>query len=147
MTDIAKFTDLLDDPEIRLLIFALAHSGHDLVPENPGAGRLRALAFRTLAGVDSGQRQSWLSTDAHKLPMAVVQVRAILGEQVLTEVGAYVRTEAESVAWQLAAVLPDLIDAMSPDGTLLSAPELAERIRLASALDDRMAGVFAPHVF
>ncbi|MET7396448.1 YidB family protein [Dactylosporangium sp. NPDC005572] len=146
MTDIANFTYLLDDPEIRLVIFGLAHSGHRLVPEHPGAARLRALVVRMLDAADAGQRQSWLSADVHKAPMTVTQVQMVLGDDVISEVGAYIRVESAYAAWQLAAVLPALTDAMSPSGALVTDAELAEQIELASDEADRTCA-FAPHVF
>ncbi|WP_238008916.1 YidB family protein [Dactylosporangium sp. AC04546] len=147
MTEITRFTYLLDDPEVRLVIFGLSHSGHALVPEHPGAARLRALVVRMLDAADAGQRSSWLSADVHKAPMTVTQVRTTLGDDVISEVGAYIRVESAHAAWQLAAVLPALMDAMSPSGALVTDAELAEQIRLATAEADRRTCAFAPHVF
>jgi uncharacterized protein YidB (DUF937 family) len=43
---------------------------------------------------------------------------------------------------QLAQLLPDLVDALTPGGELLSAPELARLMRIDVVLDDESAGAF-----
>jgi hypothetical protein len=41
MTDISKLSTLLDDPEVRVLIFGLAHVGSAHPPTESGPPRLR----------------------------------------------------------------------------------------------------------
>jgi uncharacterized protein YidB (DUF937 family) len=48
------------------------------------------------------------------------------------------------LAWQLAVVLPDLVDAVSPGGYAIEADELDQDLRAAIAADDQSAGAFGP---
>jgi uncharacterized protein YidB (DUF937 family) len=47
-----------------------------------------------------------------------------------------------AITWQLAAVLPDLVDAVSPGGQVIDASLLARELADASTNDDLSAGAF-----
>jgi hypothetical protein len=48
---------------------------------------------------------------------------------------------------QLAVVLPDLVDAVSPGGYVIEADELDQDLRAAIAADDHSAGAFGPREY
>jgi uncharacterized protein YidB (DUF937 family) len=76
--------------------------------------------------------------------MTVTQVRSALGESTLHDLARFTKSSPEEVAWQLAEVLPDLVDAVSPGGQVLPAPELGRDLATAVEIDDRSAGAFGP---
>ena len=95
---------------------------------------------------DARQYRSWLSDDASNLAMTVDQVRLTIGDGAIEDLAAFLNGNPGAVAWELAAVLPDLVDAVSPDGQVIDADRLAAEIVDASADDDRSAGAFGSHV-
>ena len=115
MNDVDKLAMLLDDPEIREMIFALGRSG-------PG-GLHRVAAVALAAG-------------------PAERVSVVLTDDVVLSVAAYVESDADEVARQLAQLLPDLLDALAPGGDLIPAADLARIIRIDVALDDEEAGAF-----
>ena len=147
MIDVGKLSTLLDDPEVRVVIFGLAHAGPPPLSGNSGASRLRAAVLRVAQSVSPDQYQNWLSAAASNSPITVDQVRAALGDDAINDVAQYARSSPGEVAWQLAAVLPDLVDAISPDGHILHAHELSRELRQAVAAADDSAGPFAPDVY
>ncbi|WP_169789842.1 YidB family protein [Actinoplanes subtropicus] len=89
------------------------------------------------------QYGSWLSDDAPNQAMTVDQVRMTIGDRALDDLAELVDGSADAVAWQLAAVLPDLVDAVTPGGAIIDADRLTQELAEASAEDDRSAGAFA----
>ena len=142
MTDINKLSTLLDDPEIRALIFGLAHVGSASPSTESGAPRLRAVVLHLADATDLEQYSSWLSDAAPNMPMTVDQVRMAIGDGAITDLALFVGGTPDATAWQLAAVLPDLVDAISPGGEVIDANRLARELAEASAYDDRSAGAF-----
>jgi uncharacterized protein YidB (DUF937 family) len=142
MTDIRKLAVLLDDPEIRVLIFGLAHVGSAVPSVEPGYSRLHAVLLRLADTTDPEQYRSWLSDDAANKSMTVDQVRATIGDAAIGDLAAFTAGGPAAVGWQLAAVLPDLVDAVSPGGAVIDADRLAREISQAVADDDRSAGAF-----
>jgi uncharacterized protein YidB (DUF937 family) len=142
MTDVSKLATLLDDPEVRLVVFGLAHT--DLAGPSAGAPRLHEVVLRLADTAEPGQYSSWLADDAPNMPMTVAQVRAALGEGCLNDLAKFTKTSPEEVAWQLAEVLPDLVDAVSPGGEVLAARVLGRDLDAAVEIDERSAGAFAP---
>ena len=78
--------------------------------------------------------------------ITVEQVRAALGDEVIGNVAGYAGSEPDEVAWQLTAILPDLVDAFSPGGAIVDPAELRKVFIDATAAGDRSAGPFAPHL-
>lgn len=142
MNDISKLSTLLDDPEVRELIFGLAHVGSVVPAAEPGAAQLHAVVIRLADTTDPEQYLSWLSDDAHNLSMTVDQVRLALGVTALADLAQYVDESPSATTWQLAMVLPDLVDAVSPGGAVIEPRLLAQELVDASAADDQSAGAF-----
>jgi uncharacterized protein YidB (DUF937 family) len=142
MDDISKLATLLDDLEVRELIFGLAHTGS--VTPSPGVGvsQLRAVVLRLAETTNPEQYRSWLSDDGPNHPMTVDQVRMTIGDRAIDDVAQLMDASPGAVAWQLAAVLPDLVDAVSPGGEVIGTDRLAREIAEATADDDRSAGAF-----
>jgi uncharacterized protein YidB (DUF937 family) len=141
VNDIGKLSILLA-PEVQELIFGLAHVG----PAGSSASRLHAVVLRLADTTDAEQYRSWLSDDAPNLAMTVDQVRTTIGDGALDDLAQFLSDSPSAVAWQLAVVLPDLVDAASPGGLVVDAGRLARGIADASAFDDRSAGAFGPRM-
>jgi uncharacterized protein YidB (DUF937 family) len=146
MTDIDKLATLLDDPEVRELIFGLAHVGSTRQSAEPGAPRLHAVVLDLAGSTSPEQYRSWLSDDAANEAMTVDQVRRTIGDGAIDDLAQLAQSSPDAVAWQLAVVLPDLVDAVSPGGQVVDATRLAREIADASAYDDRSAGAFGSRV-
>ncbi|HYN95323.1 MAG TPA: YidB family protein [Pilimelia sp.] len=142
MTGNRKLSTLLDDPEVRELIFSLAHVRSVPTSAKPGAARLRAVVLGLADTTTSEQYLSWLSDDAPNKAMTVEQVLSALGDGAVNDLAQAANGSPDAIAWQLAAVLPDLVDAVSPGGAVIDEDRLAREIRVASADDDRSAGAF-----
>ena len=142
MADIAKLSLLLDDPEVRDLLVGLAHAGPARGQIEPGAPRLRAIVLDLAGATSPEQYRSWLSDDARNQPMTVDQARAVIGDDALGDLAAATGSTPGAVAWQLAGVLPDLVDAVTPGGRVVDASVLARELAEASLEDDREAGAF-----
>ena len=146
MTDISKLSTVLDDPEMRVLVFGLAHVGSAFPPTEPGVPRLRAIVLHLADTTDPGQYRSWLSDDAPNMAMTVDQVRMTVGDDAINDLALFVGGSPNAVAWQLAGVLPDLVDAVSPGGEVIDVNLLALELAQASADDDLSAGAFGSHL-
>ena len=147
MTDISKLSTLFDDPEVQELIFGLAHVGSAPPSAGAGASRLRFVVLALASTTNSEQYCSWLSDDAPNLPMTVDQVQMTIGANAIDDLAQFLSGSASAIAWQLAAVLPDLVDAVSPGGQVIDANLLAREMAKASADDDRSAGAFGSRVY
>jgi len=142
MDEISKLSTLLDDLEVQELIFGLAHVGSVAPLAAPGAAQLHAVVLRLAETTTPEQYRSWLSDAGPNMAMTVDQVRTTVGDSAIDDLAQLAGGSAGAVAWQLAAVLPDLVDAVSPGGEVIDAERLAREIREASADDDRSAGAF-----
>lgn len=146
MDDIGKLSTLLDDLEIRELIFGLAHVKSMAPATASGAIRLHAVVLYLAEATSPGQYRSWLSDDAPNEAMTVDEVRLAVGDSALDDLAQMVGGSPGAVAWQLAAVLPDLVDAVSPGGDVVDADRLARELAEASLDDDRSSGAFGSQV-
>jgi uncharacterized protein YidB (DUF937 family) len=146
MSEIDKLSTLLDDPEIRALIFGLGHVGSTSPSTASGASRLRDIVLHLADTTDAKQYSSWLSDDAPNMAITVEQVRTTIGDGAIDDLARFLGGSPIAVTWQLAAVLPDLVDAVSPGGVVIDANQLAREIADASAYDDLSAGAFGPRV-
>jgi uncharacterized protein YidB (DUF937 family) len=145
MTDVDKLSLLLDDPEVQDLLFGLAHVA-SAPSTRPGVSRLRAVVLRLADTARLEQYTSWLSDDAPNRAMTTSQVRAAIGDDAIADLADLSKSSPGAVTWQLASVLPDLVDAISPGGQVLDANRLAEAIATAVAYGDRSAGAFGPRM-
>jgi uncharacterized protein YidB (DUF937 family) len=143
--DTGKLSTLLDDPEVRVIVYGLAHAYPGL-PRESGPQRLRTAIQRLTETADPAQVESWLSDEAANRAITVEQVRAAFGDEVIGNLAGYAGGEPDEVAWQLRAILPDLVDAFSPGGVIVDPAELRREFIDASAAGDRSAGPFAPHI-
>ncbi len=141
MAEITKLSTLLDDPQARVVVFGLAHVDA-AGPTAAGAPRLRAVVAQLAETTDPDQYRSWLADDVPNGRMTVDQVRAALGDDTIDDVARFAGGSPDELAWQLAVVLPDLVDALSPGGVVIEADELGEGLRAAAAAGDRSAGPF-----
>jgi uncharacterized protein YidB (DUF937 family) len=146
VTDLSKLFALLDDPEIRVLLYGLAHAGPAAAGSRTGPARLRVVVAQLIETVPVEQHRSWLSDTERNAAMDAEQVRMAIGDDMIADVARYTDGSPADVAFQLAAVLPDLADALSPGGVLVGALELARELDEAAGESDRSGGVFGPHV-
>jgi uncharacterized protein YidB (DUF937 family) len=146
MDDLSKLSTLLDDPETRVLIFGLAHVG-SAPPAAPGPARLHAVVLRLADATTADQYGSWLSDATPNQAMTVDQVQLAFSDAALDDLAQWAGSSPGEVTWQLAAALPDLVDAISPDGVLIDVDRLARAIAQVTADDDRSAGAFGPRLY
>jgi len=94
---------------------ALLPAALDFVKRYPGglAGLLEKLRQGGLNEVVA----SWLGSGAN-LPVTGAQLRAALGEEDVSQLAAQVGQDADSVLGNLAAILPQVIDHLTPDGAV-----------------------------
>jgi uncharacterized protein YidB (DUF937 family) len=142
MTGNRKLSTLLDDPEARELIFGLAHVGSAASPAEPGTPRLHAVVLGLAGTTAPEQYRSWLSDDASNRAMTADQVRKTIGDGAVEDLARFANGSPGAITWQLAAVLPDLVDAVSPGGVVMDENQMAREIQEASADDERSAGAF-----
>ena len=142
MADIAKLSTLLDNPEIQELLYGLAHVGPRLPLVPPGPARLHALVLHLADTTSPEQYRSWLSDGMGNMSMTVDQVRLTVGDAAIADLARFTSGSPAAVAWQLAGVLPDVVDAVSPGGEVVDATRLAREIEEAITVDDRSAGAF-----
>jgi hypothetical protein len=74
--------------------------------------------------------------------LAATSGHSLLADNVVSSVAAAMESEAAEVARQLRQLLPDLLDALAPDGRLIPATELTTLLRVDIALDENEAGAF-----
>jgi uncharacterized protein YidB (DUF937 family) len=142
MAGTTKLYTLLDDPEVRELILGLAHVSSALPAAEAGPARLHALVLHLADTTTPEQYRSWLSDEASNKPMTVDQVRTTIGDTAIDDLARSSGGSTGAVAWQIAAVLPDVVDAVSPGGAVIDAIQLARQIEEAIVYDDRSAGAF-----
>lgn len=121
MTKTRRLRTMLHDPETRPLIFGLAHSALAAQVVPPGASRLRAVVLHLAATATPEQHRSWLSDQWPNQAMTTNQVRATIGDDSINDLAQWAGASAITVAWQLTTVLPDLVDAVTPDGEVMLA--------------------------
>ncbi|WP_051808221.1 YidB family protein [Actinoplanes subtropicus] len=133
MSDVRKLATLLDDPEVRDLVRGLAGNR---------PARLRAIVLELAVTTTPEQYRSWLDDGERNHAMTTGQVRAAVGEELLGDLADAGGSTPGAVAWQLAGILPDLVDAVTPGGRVLEADVLARELGQVTAEDDLEAGVF-----
>ena len=143
--DTGKLSLLLDDPEARVIVYGLAHV-YPAGPTDSGPQRLRGILQRLIDTAEPVQVESWLSDQAVNRAITVEQIRAAFGDDVIRDLASYVGSEPEEIAWQLTAVLPDLVDAFSPGGATVDVAEIRAGFLGAIEAGDRSAGAFGFHI-
>jgi uncharacterized protein YidB (DUF937 family) len=96
--DTRKLAALLDDADVRVLVYGLAHAYPGQPSESDGQ-RLRG-AIQHLAGtVDTELVQSWLSDEAANRPITVTQIRESFADNVIQDVAGYAGCQADEATW------------------------------------------------
>ncbi len=147
MNDGDRFRALLDDPEVRVLVFGLAHAEAFASSAEAGAPRLREVVRHVADTTEPQQYRRWTDGDTGPGSMTADQVRQALGDEVVDDLATYAETEPTEIAAQLATVLPGLVYAVSPGGSVLDANDLRQQLRAATADDDQSAGWFGPQAY
>lgn len=75
-------------------------------------------------------------------PARLLELTSPVPAEVLSSVAAYLGSDPAEVKRQLTALLPDLLDALRPDGSPLAADELARLMQADIMLDEDSAGAF-----
>ena len=133
MSDVRKLATLLDDPEVRDLVRGLARNK---------PAHLRAFVLDLAVTTTSEQYRSWLDDGERNQAMTTDQVWLAVGDATLGDLADAAGSTRAAVAWQLAEILPDLVDAVSPGGRVMEVEVLAREIGEAKTEDDLEAGVF-----
>ncbi len=142
--DTGKLSLLLDDPGARVIVYGLAHV-YPAQPTESGPERLRGTLQRLVDTADPAQADSWLSDQAANRAITVEQVRTAFGDEVIRDLASYANSEPDEVAYQLTAVLPDLVDAFSSGGAIVDAAEIRTGFTGGIEAGDRSAGAFGSH--
>jgi uncharacterized protein YidB (DUF937 family) len=142
--DTGKLTLLLEDPEVRTIVYGLAHV-YPAAPTTTGPERLHGVLHRMVDTSDPEQVESWLSDQAANRAITVDQIRDAFGDDVIRDLADYANSAPEQTAWQLTEVLPDLVDAFSADGAIVEVGELQDGFYSASDEGDRSTGAFGYH--
>lgn len=137
MTNLAKLATLLDDPEVRVVVYGLAHVQPVSPAIAPGAPQIRAVVLRLADTTEADQYNSWLSDSAPNKPITVDQIRSAFGTEAINDLAEYAQSDPVAIESQLVDVLPDLVDAISPGGRVVDADELNQEYSRAIEEDDR----------
>jgi uncharacterized protein YidB (DUF937 family) len=102
----------------------LPDAGDALVDKAMGAlnsaehGGLHGVIDKLKAGGLGDTVNSWIATGTKNLPITADQVKAALGNEHLTALAAKLGIDPSQAADKLAAMLPDAVDAATPNGAL-----------------------------
>ena len=92
------------------------------------AGLVQTFQTRGLGGIVA----SWVGTGTNQ-PITAEQVTHALGEEHVNEIAQSTGVPVSAVAGQLAALLPALVDKLTPDGNVPDHSTLANAISMAQA--------------
>jgi uncharacterized protein YidB (DUF937 family) len=81
-------------------------------------GGLATLVEQLKGGGLGAQAKSWVSTDQRNQPITGQQLTQALGEDKISQFANTLDMSNEQAAHTMAAALPHVVDAMTPDGTL-----------------------------
>ncbi len=106
---------------------------------NPATGGIQGLVSNFEQHGLGGVIQSWIST-GQNLPISAEQIQAVLGSEQVQGIAQSLGLSTEAVGGQLASLLPQVIDGLTPAGRL---PEAGAGLDL-SALGglDALKGLF-----
>jgi uncharacterized protein YidB (DUF937 family) len=85
---------------------------------NPDTGGLHGLVDKLKAGGLGDTVNSWIETGKKNIPITGDQVRKALGNEHLTAMAKKLGLDPSAAADKIAAMLPDAVDAATPDGVL-----------------------------
>ncbi|WP_028456121.1 YidB family protein [Chitinilyticum litopenaei] len=95
----------------------------ELLEQQGGVG---GLVERFQQGGLAEVAQSWVGT-GENLPISAAQIEAVLGSDSIAPLAEKLGIEPGAAAGQIAALLPQLVDSLTPDGTLPDAGGLLQR--------------------
>jgi uncharacterized protein YidB (DUF937 family) len=142
MVEVSKLTTLLDDPEMRVVVYGLAHVDLVGAQAESGAPRLRELVLRLAETTRPDQYQRWLASGLSNDAMTADEVRVAIGDDAIGDLAQFAGSSPVEITFQLAAILPELVDAVSPGGQVLEADELGQQLSEAVRVADESAGPF-----
>jgi uncharacterized protein YidB (DUF937 family) len=85
---------------------------------DPAHGGLSGVVEKFRANGLGDTVNSWIATGTKNLPITADQVRAALGNEHVTSLAAKLGIDPANAADKLAAMLPQAVDAATPNGTL-----------------------------
>ena len=85
---------------------------------DPATGGLQGVVDKFRASGMAETVNSWIAVGTKNLPITADQVRAALGNAHVTALAAKLGIDPANAAEKLAAMLPQAVDAATPDGTL-----------------------------
>ncbi len=89
---------------------------------DPAHGGLQGVVEKFRASGMGDKVNSWIAAGTANLPITADQVRAALGNEHVTALAARLGIDPAQAADKLAAMLPQAVDAATPNGTLPTAP-------------------------
>ena len=92
---------------------------------NPNGGGLAGLLEQFKAGGLGHLADSWVGT-GQNLPISAEQVQGVLGSERVQQMAAKVGISPEMLSGQLAKLLPQAVDKVTPDGTVPDAGTLQQ---------------------
>jgi|SRR6185369_8286778 uncharacterized protein YidB (DUF937 family) len=84
---------------------------------NPQTGGLQGLVDAFQQGGLGNVVSSWIGTGAN-LPVSAEQLQAVLGSERLQAIAASIGLDPQQVSAQLAQLLPQVVDRLTPDGAI-----------------------------
>ncbi len=93
---------------------------------NPETGGLSGLIGAFQQGGLGEVVQSWISTGQNQ-PIAPDQLESVLGSNVVSEIAGKLGIDPQQASGQLAELLPQVIDKLTPDGQVPEGGNLAEQ--------------------
>ena len=94
---------------------------------HPEVGGINGLVQKLSQGGLKSQVASWIGT-GQNLPITAAQLQAVLGSTGLQAIAAKFGLHTEDAAGQLATLLPQLIDKLSPNGQLPAESDMAHQV-------------------
>jgi uncharacterized protein YidB (DUF937 family) len=93
------------------------------VINDPAHGGLAGVVEKFRANGMGDTVNSWIAAGTKNLPITADQVRKALGNDHVTSLAAKLGIDPSNAAEKLAAMLPQAVDAATPNGTLPDAPK------------------------
>jgi metal-sulfur cluster biosynthetic enzyme len=136
MTAVDNLAELVNNPEVRDLLFGL--SERDEADARVRVSRVVMQLTAEACGADGV-----ISEQVVIRPISTEQVRAAVGEDAIIELARYMDQTPDETAEQLAVVLPDVLDAVARTGQRIEPDELHRAVRFALASGADTSGPFA----
>lgn len=136
MAAVDSLAEMVNDPQVRDLLFGLSEKDDD-------AARVRVVNAVTRLTAEACAADGVTSTQVALRPISADDVRGAIGDEAIVELAQFMRQTPEETADQLAAVLPDLLDASARVGEQIKPDELHRALRTALSEGINTAGPFA----